>query len=83
MLEFYSNSSYLPPKKCLVKLASQNPHKCFPARHPAYISMQQKYFMHTSHLGTQYKKDGLKGQDLLNRFYCFFKGILKKKWLFF
>ena len=65
MSEFYSNNSYLPPKKWLVKLASRNPHKCFLARHPPYFSMQQKYFMNTYHLGTLYKKDILKGQDLL------------------
>ena len=85
MSEFYSNNSYLPPKKWLVKLASRNPHKCFLARHPPYFSMQQKYFMNTYHLGTLYKKDILKGQDLLKLtiFTAFSRTFLRKSGSFF
>lgn len=74
-----------PPKKWLVKLASQNPQKCFPAKHPPYFSMQQKYFMHTSCLGTQYKKDILKGQDLLKLtiFTAFSRAFFRKSGSFF
>lgn len=86
MSDFSGKNGVLKKKGgVLVKLASQNPHKCFPSRHPPYFSIKQKYFMRTSCLVTQYKKDILKRQDLrkLTIFIAFSRAFLRESGFFF